>query len=174
MVKTETSAAFDGSRFWKWFDKETARAKATRVGILMTASGYAPSHEGGGCLAWVRDLGDGARLMICDEGNGLGDTLEENYLVGLHCGEDTEGDEVQGLAAAVSWCGRAGAAFFICRKWVKRIGGGFHPDTAGFKYEPKLSAEACEEYEQDIERLFRDAPGDPYKYAVMTIAEARS
>jgi len=174
-MKTETQAALDTTRFWKWFDATTTAAKATPVGEVMTTNKYVPYHNGGGTLAWTRDLG-GALLMICDAANGLGDKLDEEYLVGLHmidgesCADFVEGD-APNLAAAVAWCDKAEAAFAICRKWVKRLGCGFHPDTAGSRYTPALSEAEVEEYETDIEKFFADAPGDPYAFAVMALRE---
>lgn len=57
------------------------------------------------------------------------------------------------------------AAKTICRKWVSRIGYGFHPDTRGKDYFPRMRADEIEEYEADMERLFT-LGGDPYRYAV--------
>lgn len=161
------------TKFWKWFDAKEKEAKASEVGKVMTAAHYQVWHSGGGCLAWMQVLEADAYLLICDVGNGLGARPDEPYLVGLHMDEDCEGDEVPNLAAAVEWCSKAAAALAICRKWVAKIGGGFHPDTAGFRYEPKLSAQECEEYEQDIQQLFRNAPGDPYKFAIMALREVQ-
>lgn len=59
----------------------------------------------------------------------------------------------------------------ICAKWVKRIGGGFHPDTRANSYAPALSSDDEIEYEQDMEILFAVA-SDPYECAVMAMADA--
>ena len=59
----------------------------------------------------------------------------------------------------------------ICAKWVKRIGGGFHPDTRGKDYTPRMTAEQIKEYDADMEALFKRA-ADPYECAVMAMVEA--
>ena len=41
-----------------------------------------------------------------------------------------------------------------------RLGIGFHPDTYGGDYEPPLSPEEVDEYEEDMERLFSLCGGD--------------
>jgi hypothetical protein len=41
----------------------------------------------------------------------------------------------------------------IALKWATRLGGGFHPDTYGGDYEPPLSPEEVDEYEDDMRRL---------------------
>lgn len=58
----------------------------------------------------------------------------------------------------------------ICRKWVSRIGLGFHPDTRGKDYSPALSAADVKEYDRDMETLF-GAGGDPYEFAVIAMEE---
>jgi hypothetical protein len=59
----------------------------------------------------------------------------------------------------------------ICAKWVKRIGGGFHPDTRGADYSPKMEPADVEEYDADMDALFLLAT-DPYECAVMAMADA--
>ena len=59
----------------------------------------------------------------------------------------------------------------ICRKWVARIGSGFHPDTRGNAYSPPLSKEERREYDDDMHTLFKVAQ-DPYECAVMAIEDA--
>lgn len=59
----------------------------------------------------------------------------------------------------------------ICRKWVKRLGGGFHPDTRGKGYTPRLTDAEIAEYETDMEALFAVA-ADPYECGVMAMADA--
>ena len=49
----------------------------------------------------------------------------------------------------------------IARRWVERLGLGFHPDTPGTDYVPPLSPAEAEEYENDMTALFATAP-DPY------------
>lgn len=173
----------DGTKFWAWFDALSAKAKASPVGEVMTKAGYEPYHTGGGCTAWSRlDEGKKVQVMICDEANGLGDRVDEEYLVGLHSvdGEHFVEGAVVDLATAVEWCNECMAALDIARKWVARLGGGFHPDTSGKSYvkigtggERFFTDEEAEEYEQDIEKLFK-APCDPYGVAIMAIAEART
>jgi hypothetical protein len=173
LFKSESDREATASKFWKWFDAVSKVAKTSPIGMAMTANGFEPHHNGGGTLAWKRDVGDGAVLLICDTQNGFGDSIDETLLVGLHSqhSEAFVEDEVPDAAAAVMWCDRAGAAFTIARKWVKRIGGGFHPDTAGSRYTPAMSADEVEEYETDIEKFFADAPGDPYAFAVVALRE---
>lgn len=57
----------------------------------------------------------------------------------------------------------------ICRKWVGRLGCGFHPDTRGKEY--FKDADAIAEYDDDMESLFKVA-ADPYECAVMAMADA--
>jgi hypothetical protein len=59
----------------------------------------------------------------------------------------------------------------ICRKWVRRLGGGFHPDTRGASYTPAMEAEEIAEYDADMAALFGCA-ADPYECAVMAMADA--
>lgn len=59
----------------------------------------------------------------------------------------------------------------ICRKWVARLGLGFHPDTGGLDYDPPLTPNEVEEYNGDMEALFKYA-ADPYECAIMAWADA--
>lgn len=59
----------------------------------------------------------------------------------------------------------------ICRKWVARLGGGFHPDTRGADYSPPFDPDEIIEYDADMERLFETA-ADPYECGVMAMADA--
>jgi hypothetical protein len=59
----------------------------------------------------------------------------------------------------------------ICAKWVKRLGGGFHPDTSGKNHTPAMSSEEITEYDADMEALFKFA-ADPYECAVMAMVDA--
>ncbi len=59
----------------------------------------------------------------------------------------------------------------ICRKWVRRIGGGFHPDTRGKDYSPAMSAAEIAEYDSDMNALFANA-ADPYECAIMAMDDA--
>jgi hypothetical protein len=52
----------------------------------------------------------------------------------------------------------------IAKKWVGRLGLGFHPDTRGANYSPALSANEIREYDADMDRLFQSAD-DPYDAA---------
>ncbi len=95
------------SGFWERFDAVCTAAKATAVGERMTAEGYHPAHTGGGCMVWEKVLPSGDYLWICDEGNGLGDSLTEPYLVGYYGSDGHEwesGDTVASLEAAIAWC----------------------------------------------------------------------
>jgi hypothetical protein len=40
-------------------------------------------------------------------------------------------DAIFGLEGAIAWCDQAHGALNICRRWVARLGGKFHPDTKG-------------------------------------------
>jgi len=59
----------------------------------------------------------------------------------------------------------------ICRKWVEAIGVGFHPDTRGASYRPKMSRDMVREYDADMVRLFA-APCDPYDLGLEAMAAA--
>jgi hypothetical protein len=59
----------------------------------------------------------------------------------------------------------------ICAKWVRRIGAGFHPDTRGKDYAPKMGRDWIKEYDADMNALFKVA-ADPYGCAVMAMADA--
>lgn len=59
----------------------------------------------------------------------------------------------------------------ICAKWVRRIGGGFHPDTRGKDYSPKMDKAEIKEYDADMVSLFKVA-ADPYECAVMAMEDA--
>jgi hypothetical protein len=72
--------------FWGWFDALPAKMAATEHGRIMLDAGWKIAHTGGGCLCWEKVAeGDyAAYVWICDEGNGLGNTADEPYLVGLY------------------------------------------------------------------------------------------
>lgn len=59
----------------------------------------------------------------------------------------------------------------ICKKWVRKLGTGFHPDTRGRDYRPRMSAEDIVEYDGDMETLFEVA-SDPYECALMAMQDA--
>ena len=59
----------------------------------------------------------------------------------------------------------------VCRKWVRRIGLGFHPDTRGKDYSPAMSAAEIMEYDADMEALFK-AAADPYECSIMAMTDA--
>lgn len=58
----------------------------------------------------------------------------------------------------------------ICRKWIARLGGRFHPDTEPLDYDPPLSSDEAREYDDDMNTLFRIA--DPYECAVLELHAA--
>lgn len=91
--------------FFDWFDGKSAAAAQTEIGKRMIAAGFSIEHMGGGCLAWQKPLGE-TTLLVCDEGQGLGDTLDELYLVGQHTedGDVLAEARVNGLEAALDWC----------------------------------------------------------------------
>ena len=96
------------SDFWKWYAEVERTAPTTEVGKVMTAAGYHIAHTGGGCLVWEKTIGD-LYFWICDEGNDLGDTLTENYLVGAYRdvddgGEALDSDTMPNLKQAIEWC----------------------------------------------------------------------
>jgi hypothetical protein len=75
------------------------------VGRIMTANGYTVAHTGGGCLCWERTLPGGFYLWICDEGNGLGEVIDQPYLVGCYDRDGAfDNDTAPNLAAAIAWC----------------------------------------------------------------------
>ena len=64
----------------------------------------------------------------------------------------------------------------ICRKWVARLGLGFHPDTRGEDYlddngEHALPDAEVIEYNRDMNTLFKVA-ADPYECGVMAMQDA--
>ena len=81
----------DPDRFSEWFDKVSEGARASPIGEIMVALGYDVEHTDGGGLSWGRRHGK-VLAMICDEGNGLGDSVDEPYFAGLH---GDEGDFVE-------------------------------------------------------------------------------
>ena len=54
-------------------------------------------------------------------------------------------------------------AYAIAVKWVKVLGGGYHPDNSGADYVPPLTAAQAAEYDADMDQLFKLAE-DPYIY----------
>ena len=50
----------------------------------------------------------------------------------------------------------------IAERWFNLIGIGFHPDTQGDDYSPKLSREQAIAYDRDMARLF-ELSDDPYE-----------
>jgi len=162
----------DRDRFSEWFDKVSEGARASPIGEIMVALGYDVEHTDGGGLSWGRRHGK-VLAMICDEGNGLGDSVDEPYFAGLH---GDEGDFVEcnemlpNLSAAAEWIDNALKSLAICRKWVAVLGDVFHPDTAGKEY-MTLNDAAVAGYEADMKALFAGA-GDPYGHVVLAIREA--
>lgn len=57
----------------------------------------------------------------------------------------------------------------ICRKWAKRIGLGFHPDTHGADYVPAMSKAEIADYERNMATLFGLRIADPYAVAVAAL-----
>jgi uncharacterized membrane-anchored protein len=91
--------------FWSRFNEFAAEAKTTKVGKIMTSNNYEVAHTGGGCMCWERIIDDSHYLWICDLMNGLGESPNEEYLVGCY---DSEGNfdnaSVSNLKAALKWC----------------------------------------------------------------------
>lgn len=100
------SGEFD---FWGWFDNVVEGAKTTDVGQTMLAAGYHVAHTGGGCLTWEKTVGH-LVFWVCDEGNGLGDKLDEAYLVGVYPADSAvdfialDSDVMLDLKRAIEWC----------------------------------------------------------------------
>jgi len=94
------------NRFWDWYAKVQEDAPKTVVGRIMTDAGYKIAHTGGGCLSWEKILPTGGYLWICDEGNGLGNSETETYLVGRYTvdGEEVAFDALPNLRDAMAWC----------------------------------------------------------------------
>lgn len=78
------------NNFFAWFDATESAALQSPIGAALTPLGFTVHHTGGGCLAWRKELG-AYYVLICDEGNGLGDRLDEKYLFGLY---DSDGEEI--------------------------------------------------------------------------------
>ena len=63
------------------------------------------------------------------------------------------------------------AAARICERWVARLGGGFHPDTRGADYSPRMTPEQIRQYDHEMELLF-SLPGDPYGHGIHAMRAA--
>lgn len=59
----------------------------------------------------------------------------------------------------------------ICDKWAEKLGYGFHPDTRGADYRPRLTPMEVIAYDHDMMRLFGLDVLDPYLYAVAALQE---
>jgi hypothetical protein len=102
------------SNFANWFNRIERTALGSPVGVVAAAAGFDVTHTGGHCLAWEsghclaweKSLAGGRYLWICDLGNGLGDSIDEHYLVGLYNQDADVLDEgkVDNLQAALDWC----------------------------------------------------------------------
>lgn len=92
--------------FWQTYDRITKDALSSEVGKLMTAAGFHTAHTGGGCMCWEHVLQDNSYLWVCDTGNDLGTSLDEEYLVGFYDkdGNDVAYDTVPSLTSAIAWC----------------------------------------------------------------------
>jgi hypothetical protein len=104
-----------------------------------------PSH------ASLADKGDALELLM------FGDISEE---------------ERDWLTDFVARWDNAEEALRLCRKWVEKLGWGFHPDTRGADYRPALSPDEIAAYDYDMERLF-GLPLDPYAYGVKALEELK-
>ncbi len=103
------SAQAHADRFFSAWDKMVAVKTASPVGQRMILDGWHAVHTGGGCACWQKDLPGGYYLWICDEGNGLGDQIDEAYIVALYEpeGEDfidpTGEPDTNDLEKALAW-----------------------------------------------------------------------
>lgn len=106
LVSMEDRLQASDNKFFDWFSSWVKTASDTEVGKLAIAAGYSVAHTGGGCLCWEHNLSDATYLWICDEGNGLGDSTSETYLVGFYTedGEVIDDGSVENFAAALAWC----------------------------------------------------------------------
>ena len=103
MIDFEKSTA----RFFDWLENVHDKAPQSPVGKIMTANNYSISHTGGGCLAWELTIDDSHYLWICDLGNGLGDSVDEHYLVGCYNADgDFDNAECKGIRNALRWCAK--------------------------------------------------------------------
>lgn len=99
------------ANFQEWFFTVSKNAARSEVGEVMARHNFTIEHMGGGCLAWMRRLDEGGHVLVCDTGNGLGDSLTESYWVGRYdedSNEVGEGDTVDGIEAAIRWCDHVG------------------------------------------------------------------
>lgn len=95
-----------GAALFSRYQESVNTSPLPSVARTMKAAGFAEQWTGGGCRAWEKRTGNGGYLWVCDEGNGLGDRIDELYLVG-HYGADHEllaEDSVENLNAALAWC----------------------------------------------------------------------
>lgn len=96
-------------------------SEAERVALATVATpldehelAWESSHTGGGCMAWRSECDDSAAcILICDDGNGLGDAASSFWLVGLHPHEEWNDhwqDEAKTLEEALNLATLAMAA----------------------------------------------------------------
>jgi hypothetical protein len=105
----------EAKRWFDWFDTICAKAKASPVGKILTARGFAISHTGGGCLAWEKSTATHYAWITGEDGVSLEDDATDpstiEFIVGLYDqdGEIDEGDNptIIGAVAAADWCDRA-------------------------------------------------------------------
>jgi hypothetical protein len=89
------------------FDGLSAKMATTEHGRMMLDAGWKIANTGGGCFCWEKVAeGDyAAYVRISDQNSDLGDTADENYLVGLYAPDGEpfiNGPDNLNLAAALS------------------------------------------------------------------------
>lgn len=62
----------------------------------MLGLGWIDWSTGGGCMAWMREIGDGTYVLICTENNGLvAEDDDETWIVGRHNGDGDQSTEME-------------------------------------------------------------------------------
>ena len=118
-----------------------------------------------------------ANANAAEIGESADDTASELMSQCDALGFDNPPDRPEPMKSQIDWLldfqGRfncAQRAEDICRKWLSKIGVGFHPDTHGDDYSPALSPADVADYDNDIGTLGYDC-GQVCPYAV-TVAVA--
>ena len=95
-------------------NKNAKEAVKATMAERMKAAGYGVDSTGGGCVAWGKSFKDGSYLWITDDsGCCLGETPDENYLVGWY---DAEGEELKDARAD-----NLDDALAIATEWTKDV-----------------------------------------------------
>lgn len=56
-------------------------------GMKMMALGFQPYHTGGGCMAWLHELGGGRAVLVTDRDSGIPEHADDPIYVGYESGD---------------------------------------------------------------------------------------